>query len=309
MLSFFEWLKQKSITEIRVLDAHAQPSQSAERDIGRDANWTIACLIEKITGWKVTVYPIGSREDVVDKVDAVFASGPHIGEKIQISRRIAMGARDDYQIPLVKNILLSDLTNNDIRTLVNRSDSKFASLAKWFVMLNANDDKIFMSDIANIKDEVYDTIGRMEEDPTFEGRLKGFSDRYVDRTNNVHIRVASGIARSISLIAYVPADIVAENIYDVDVNKIAECEEKIQKEKEEKEAAQRKEEEEREAKRKLSDIELAIKQAKDTGTASLKVVGNKNAIDTKLRKIRAAASANRIRVDVKPDGTVTLINM
>jgi hypothetical protein len=176
-------------------------------------------------------------------------------------------------------------------------------------MLNANDDKIFMSDIANIKDEVYDTIGRMEEDPTFEGRLKGFGDRYVDRTNNVHIRVANAIGGSISLIAYVPADIVAENIYDVDVNKIAECEEKIQKEKEEKEAAQRKEEEEREAKRKLSDIELAIKQAKDTGTASLKVVGNKNAIDTKLRKIRAAASANRIRVDVKPDGTVTLINM
>jgi len=307
MLSFFEWLKQKSLTEIRVLDAHAQPSQSAERDIGRDANWTIACLLEKTTGWKVRVYPIGSREDVVDKVDAVFESGPHTGQKIQISRRIAMGARDDYQIPLVKNILPSDLKNNDVRALVNRSDSKFASLAKWFVMLNANDDKIFMSDIENIKDEVYATIGRMEEDG--KERFESTNDRYFDRTNNVNIRVSSGISRANSLIAYVPAEIVAENIYDTDATKIAECETEIQQERERKEEEERQAAAEREAARKLSDIELAIKQTKDTGTASLKVVGNKNAIDTKLKKIRAAASANRIRVDVKPDGTVTLINM
>jgi hypothetical protein len=307
MLSFFEWLKQKSLTEIRVLDAHAQPSQSAERDIGRDANWTIACLLEKTTGWKVRVYPIGSREDVVDKVDAVFESGPHTGQKIQISRRIAMGARDDYQIPLIKNILPSDLTNNDVRALVNRSDSKFASLAKWFVMLNANDDKIFMSDIENIKDEVYATIGRMEEDG--KERFESTNDRYFDRTNNVNIRVSSGISRANSLIAYVPAEIVAENIYDTDATKIAECETEIQQERERKEEEERQAAAEREAARKLSDIELAIKQTKDTGTASLKVVGNKNAIDTKLKKIRAAASANRIRVDVKPDGTVTLINM
>lgn len=307
MLSFFEWLKQKSITEIRVLDAHAQPSQSAERDIGRDANWTIACLLEKTTGWKVRVYPIGSREDVVDKVDAVFESGPHTGQKIQISRRIAMGARDDYQIPLVKNILPSDLTNNDVRALVNRSDSKFASLAKWFVMLNANDDKIFMSDIENIKDEVYATIGRMEEDG--KERFESTNDRYFDRTNNVNIRVSSGISRAISLIAYVPAEIVAENIYDTDPTKIAECETEIQQERERKEEEERQAAAEREATRKLSDIESAIKQTKDTGTASLKLVGNKNAIEGKLKKIRAAASANRIRVDVKPDGTVTLINM
>ena len=283
MLSFFEWLKQKSLTEIRVLDAHAQPSQSAERDIGRDANWTIACLLEKTTGWKVRVYPIGSREDVVDKVDAVFESGPHTGQKIQISRRIAMGARDDYQIPLIKNILPSDLTNNDVRALVNRSDSKFASLAKWFVMLNANDDKIFMSDIENIKDEVYATIGRMEEDG--KERFESTNDRYFDRTNNVNIRVSSGISRANSLIAYVPAEIVAENIYDTDATKIAECETEIQQERERKEEEERQAAAEREATRKLSDIELAIKQTKDTGTASLKVVGNKNAIDTKLKKI------------------------
>jgi ATPase subunit of ABC transporter with duplicated ATPase domains len=112
-----------------------------------------------------------------------------------------------------------------------------------------------------------------------------------------------------SIIAYVPAEIVAENIYDTDPTKIAECETEIQQERERKEEEERQAAAEREAARKLSDIELAIKQTKDTGTASLKVVGNKNAIESKLKKIRAAASANRIRVDVKPDGTVTLINM
>jgi len=309
MLSFFEWLKQKSLTEIRVLDAHAQPSQSAERDIGRDANWTIACLLEKTTGWKVRVYPIGSREDVIDKVDAVFESGPHTGQKIQISRRIAMFAQDDYQITLVQNVRLpSDIIDKDIRTLVDQSKTKFSSLAKWFVMLNADDDKIFMSDIENIKDEVYQTIGRMEDDARLQGQFKSLSDRYIDKVNNVHIRITSGISGN-SIVAYVPADIVAENIYDTDPTKIAECETEIQQERERKEEEERQAAAEREATRKLSDIELAIKQTKDTGTASLKVVGNKNAIEGKLKKIRAAASANRIRVDVKPDGTVTLINM
>lgn len=299
--SFAEWLR---LVEVRdTSNAAMQASASKARDIGRNANTLIGCLIEKHNGWTMRHSGIGSKADVTDKIDAWFTSGPHNGDSIQIIRRIAAQAKDDFAIQVVsKQSNEAILMDQNLEDLIQGYGSKLSADAQWHIMLNADDTTIFIANINDIRRLVDQAVQEMKRHPRFRGQFSYDRRSFFDRNTGVNLRVAQS-REGYSVLAYVPAASVAQMTIPVNAADIASCETAT-------------------APTPVrtpnplghtpppatkSDMEIAAEEAEKTGTGTITIKStNPRNIEKKIKEIRTFASTRRLRVTDNKDGTVTL---
>lgn len=298
--SFAEWLK---LVEVRdTSNAAMQASASKARDIGRNANTLIGCLIEKHNGWTMRHSGIGSKADVTDKIDAWFTSGPHNGDSIQIIRRIAAQAKDDFAIQVVsKQSNEAIMMDQNLEDLIQNYGSKLSADAQWHIMLNADDTTIFVAHISDIRRLVDQAVQEMKRHPRFRGQFSYDRRSFLDRNTGVNLRVATS-REGYSILAYVPAASVAQMTIPVNAADIAGCE-----------AAS--------APPPVatpnplrptppatkSDMEVAAEEAERSGTGTITIKStNPRNIEKKIKEIRAFAMRRRLKVTDNGNGTVTL---
>lgn len=303
MLNFKEWL---NIQELRVdQDVATQASSSAARNIGRDANHIVVCLLKEIKGWDIELTPHLGVEDTIDKIDGYFTNGPYNGKSVQIIRRISRDSRDDYAIRLTDRYRRdSAIFGKNLRNLIQNSDSKISSAADLFIMLNPGDDKIFISEGSALQNALYRTLDELESDSFNRGALlperKSFRS-----TSGVTLnlgRAAAGLA----VLAYIPAQPTSLEIITISPQDVKDCTDAHEAKKEaqaeeERRAAMQAQlerdriEQERRATLKKSDLEIAIDQAKAGGTGTLTLTGNLKAINNKLGNIKKAANLQGLK--------------
>jgi len=292
MISFKSWLE---INEARDQSGAAmQASSSAARDIGRNANDVIKCLLQKIKGWNIKLTPINSKEDVEDKVDGWFTDGPYQSKSVQIIRRIAARAKDDYAIQIVsKRYDDSEFFRTQLDELIKNFGSKLTAEAEIHIMLNADDDNIFLATIQDIRKAVFAAVDQMKYDPRFRGTFKFDRRSYVAR-NGVNIRIAQS-KEGFSILAYVPAALVATENIPVKAEQLSDCEKphftqaiiptNLVK----------------------TDMQIAADDAKEKGLGIIQIKSsNPKNISKKIQDIRKFALANNLLMKDKGDGTVSL---
>lgn len=271
-----------------------QASSSAARDIGRNANDVIKCLLQKIKGWNIKLTPINSKEDVEDKVDGWFTDGPYQSKSVQIIRRIAARAKDDYAIQIVsKRYDDSEFFRTQLDELIKNFGSKLTAEAEIHIMLNADDDNIFLATIQDIRKAVFAAVDQMKYDPRFRGTFKFDRRSYVAR-NGVNIRIAQS-KEGFSILAYVPAALVATENIPVKAEQLSDCEKphftqaiiptNLVK----------------------TDMQIAADDAKEKGLGIIQIKSsNPKNISKKIQDIRKFALANNLLMKDKGDGTVSL---
>jgi hypothetical protein len=292
MISFKSWLE---INEARDQSGAAmQASSSAARDIGRNANDVIKCLLQKTKGWNIKLTPINSKEDVEDKVDGWFTDGPYQSKSVQIIRRIAARAKDDYAIQIVsKRYDDSEFFRTQLDELIKNFGSKLTAEAEIHIMLNADDDNIFLATIQDIRKAVFAAVDQMKYDPRFRGTFKFDRRSYVAR-NGVNIRIAQS-KEGFSILAYVPAALVATENIPVKAEQLSDCEKphvtqaiiptNLVK----------------------TDMQIAADDAKEKGLGIIQIKSsNPKNISKKIQDIRKFALANNLLMKDKGDGTVSL---
>lgn len=304
---------KKHLHEIRDFsNAAMQHTNSAARNIGRDANFLISCLVKKYTGWEMRLSAINSKADVVDKIDAWWSSGPHDGESIQMIRRIAGKSREDYAIKIVdKQFSDNAILDKDIDLLISRYGSKFSAATKFHIMLNADDTKIFIAKIDDIRAMVNQAIAAMKRDARFRGQFSFNRQSFVDHTTGVNLRVAQS-AEGYSVLAYVPAQMI-KNVMVISVNKkdMAECEKgnvsaphntKPSQSPASSQASPQKIQE-----KPKTELEKAVDQAKAEGSATIEIKSTSpNGFRNKMYEISTIAKRNGLKVTNNGNNSVTL---
>ena len=212
----------KKFMEIRVANVAMQHSDSPERDIGRNANWLIACLIEKHKGWTMKHTEIMSTEDT-EGTDGWFNDGDYAGKSVQIIRRIATQAQDDFAIKIVARLDdIESILDRPLEELIQQHGSKLSAKAEVHIMLTPDDDAIFIATIEEIRKQVANTIERMKTNPRFNGQFSHSRQSFQD-VNGINLRIARGQA-GYSVLAYVPARLVAQVTIPVGPQDIVDCE-------------------------------------------------------------------------------------
>lgn len=303
MLNFKEWLQ---FDEIRFdQDVATQHRLSAARNVGRDSNHIVANLLKELKGWDMELTPHLGEEDTIDKVDGHFTSGEHKGKSVQIKRRVAQRSQDDFALRITDRFRNENaLFTRTVKELNDMSDSPIDRAADVFVLLNADDDKIFVADGKQIEENLLNTFKELQDDPMHQGKLLPGKTlfRSSQRTELRLGRAGTGV----SILAYVPAVNVSMEIVRTTPQEVQDFTDKHNAAKAEQEAEEQRaaaaaqlerdrQEAQRKANLKKSDMELAIEKALDTGTATMNLTGNPKAIQNKLAFVKKAATQNRLR--------------
>lgn len=298
IMRFKEWL---GFIEVRDTGTAMQSSHSAARDIGRNANQVIACLMKNIKGWPIKLTAIGGKEDVEDKIDGYFTDGPYSGDSVQIIRRIAERAKDDFAIQIVsKQPSDEEFFDLPLSQLIELYPSKLSAEAQIHLMLNANDDKLFLAKIDDILPFVMVAVKDMKFDQYMLGKFKP-NRTFYNAKNGVSIRIAKS-REGFSVLAYVPAAKVSNIIIPVSASELETCERPQAPVVTQAITALRP------ANLQKTDIEIAADAAKETGEGRIEIKStNPKNIKNKMDVIKKFAAEKKFRMKDNGDGTVSLM--
>jgi hypothetical protein len=180
-----------------------QRSDSAARDVGRDANVVIADLIERAKGWHIDLTEIGSPADVDDKIDGFFTTGPDAKRSVQLSCRTGTSAHDDFAIQIVsKRPDVETLYSNSLDALMDRFPAKLQSPAQIHVVLNADGTAIYLANADMIRPFVQLAVTKMKQEI---GRFAPQRHSFREPSGGGELRVSES-REGWSVLAYVPAE-------------------------------------------------------------------------------------------------------
>jgi hypothetical protein len=317
MLRFKEWLQ---FDEIRFdQDVATQHRLSAARNVGRDSNHIVANLLKELKGWEIELTPHMGEEDAIDKVDGHFVSGEHQGKSVQIKRRVAQRSQDDFALRIT-NRFRNDhpLFATPVKQLNQMSDSPINKAADIFILLNADDNKIFVADGKQLEQNLSKTFEEIEADPRHQGKL--IPDKTFFRSSE-RTDLRLGVAGTgIAIIAYVPAGNVSVEVVRTTPQEVEEFTNSHHATHAEKEAEARRaaaeaqlEKDRQEAQRianlKKSDLEIAIDKALESGTATMPLAGNPKAIQNKLAFVKRAANQKGLKTTFNSATKIVTFNL